>query len=403
MSPEAGFPLTAAADLLARLRAAFAGLREGRQLAEVDAAARRLLAEDPGFHPASVLLAQVSFLRRDDRGAEELLAPVADELPEYLACQLLLGRARERLGDIAGAFDALRAIAGAHEAAARRAASLAPRAVEIVYHRLVEDVDRHRLEDAEAHWQRLSEWAPDDRMTLDGARRLAVGKGDLEGELAVVTRLAAETGERSYRERRAELEVEIGDVRAGLALFEQLAGEAPDDPLLAEKLEKAKFLWRLQLLPAQVQRVGRKGQLDRSDVATLLYWLVPQVRYSQLSDPPIATDILDHPRRDEIVRVMNLRLVEVDETLHRFEPSSVATRQLTMGALLKLLHGSERRFSCLMDGDTMRLSMSRGWICRKAAQCRLIAEEAECLPAAPVSGAEALELFRRSLDLLGAS
>ena len=162
---------------------------------------------------------------------------------------------------------------------------------------------------------------------------------------------------------------------------------------------------RLELLPPFVRQLANAGELDRADFATLLYWLVPGVRYAEVSDPPIATDILDHPRREEIVRVMNLGLVRVDETLHRFSPGDRMTRQGALGALLGLLSLSDREFSCLKPAEAAAIaeSGSRELICGKAAQCRLIPETGDCLPRAAISGPEALDLFRRALDLLESS
>ena len=81
-------------------------------------------------------------------------------------------------------------------------------------------------------------------------------------------------------------------------------------------------------------------------------------------------------------------------------PDATATRQMALAALLGLLIRSERGFACLETAE-VRLTASTDWVCEKAARCRLIPEAADCLPWAPVSGGEALELFRRSLDLLG--
>ncbi len=67
-------------------------------------------------------------------------------------------------------------------------------------------------------------------------------------------------------------------------------------------------------------------------------------------------------------------------------------------ALLSLLQLSSVELSCLAEGE---LSSSRYWICAKSAQCGLIPEAGDCLAGARISGADAVELFRRTLDLLG--
>ena len=42
-------------------------------------------------------------------------------------------------------------------------------------------------------------------------------------------------------------------------------------------------------------------------------------------------------------------------------------------------------------------------MCAAAARCGLLPEPADCLPGAPLSGAEALELVRRALRLFSTS
>lgn len=401
--PLKGYPLTVDSELSAAVRDAYDQLMAGEDPAAVGARAEDIQSLDPGFHPATVLLAQVDFLAGDDRRVLERLAPIADELPDYLACQLLRGRAAERRGEVTLAYEAFRRIAGRSALATRRSEDLFPRALEIVEVRLQEALDRGRIEDAEADLVILQDWLGPDPRSLDAELKIAGAKGDFDRELAIVRQQAASSDGREVRERLAALEMEIGNVRSGLQILEKLVAEFPEEVALADQLDRAKFLWRLQLLPVHVQELERKAELDRADFASLLYWLIPQVRLSQLDSPPIATDILDHPRRKEILPVTDLDLLQVDETLHRFEPTEPVTRQMALEAFLRLLDISGRQFSCLSPGEFHVLRQSTRLLCAKAAQCRFIAEVAECLPAAPLSGPEALELFRFEIDLMGSS
>jgi tetratricopeptide (TPR) repeat protein len=402
--PMAGYPLTADPELASEVRSAHRDLLSVAEPESVAAVADALLEEAPGFHPAEVLRAQADFLLRRESEVVRRLSPVVDELPDYLAAQQLLGRAAERLGEVVTAYRAFRRVAPASELARRRAAELEPRAVEIVVNRFDDQLGRGQIEAAEHELETLVGWlGEDDLLVLDARWRLVAAGGDLEGELEVVRRLVdlELEPELGLERRLAELELEVGDVRAGLEQLESLADRHPDDPTLGDLLERAKFLWRLQLLPEKVQSLRRAPRLDRAQLATLFYWLVPQVRYGEVSNPPIATDILDHPQRDEIVRVMNLGLMRPDETVHRFEPEATATRATTFAALLRLLGLAERRPECLEGVDPRELPSAPSVVCARAARCRLIPEVADCLPAAPISGAEAFEYFRYGLDLLG--
>jgi tetratricopeptide (TPR) repeat protein len=399
LPPATGYPLLASAEVERQTAAAFERLRFGEDLAAIAADADRLLAEAPDYHPAAVLRAQVDVLRQDFRRAADRLGPIAGELPEYVACQVLRGHAAEALGELRVAFEAYSKVAAGSGHAAARAAEIGPRTVEVVFRRLEQALERGRFEDAEDERRWLDEWIADEQVSLRASYRILAASGDAEGELQAVCRLAELDPVRELLQRCGELQVEVGEPRAGLEIFERLIAEEPDDAALQEYLERAKFRWRLELLPPAVGELGRKPALERADLATLLYWLVPQVRASQISNPPIATDILESPRRDEILRVVSLGLMRVNEDLHLFDPARAATRLDVLAALLRLLDAPDRRYACLADTPARSLTASIGWVCDRAARCGLIAEAAECLPRASISGSEALELFRRSLEL----
>jgi hypothetical protein len=193
----------------------------------------------------------------------------------------------------------------------------------------------------------------------------------------------------------------VGDPGAGLKIVEGLAERHPKDPALAEKLAAAKFRWRLSLLPQAVRDVAARPDLSRADLAVLLYWLVPQVRYARPSEGRIATDVLDHPQRDEIVRVVNLGLLDVEETLHRFSPGAPVRRATALRAVVRLLQ-SFGGGACLGD-DAANPQPSQALACDLAARCALLAAEDDCRPGDPLSGGDAVEMIRRALKHLGRS
>ncbi|HET9229260.1 MAG TPA: hypothetical protein VFR31_21450, partial [Thermoanaerobaculia bacterium] len=221
---------------------------------------------------------------------------------------------------------------------------------------------------------------------------LAAARGDQVAELAAVKELSAQRpGERALVERRAELELAVGDPGAGLQIIQNLAAENPRDPELAEKLAAAKFRWRMSLLPKAVQDVAAKPELTKADFAVLLYWLVPNVRYGRPTAGRIATDVLEHPHQEEIVRVVNLGLMDVDQTLHRFSPGAPARRNAALRSLNLVLSRFGQGLTCL-SGKT--------GACEAAASCGLIPSEEECRASAALTGSEAVELIRRTLKHL---
>lgn len=402
VDPLTGYPREVDGGRQERLRSAWRALVTASDRDGAIETAAGLLEEDPSFAPAQVLAAQVELGEGQPAKVVGRLLPLLDEMPQYVAGQLVLGRAAELAGDVPLAYSAFREIAARNQRAFQRVGELHPRAVEIVSNRLRETVRQNRLDEAETHLALLRKWAPDEIGTLQGARDLAIARGDQKAELTAVQGLAAQRpGDRALVERRAELELAVGDPSAGLQIIQALAAEHPKDPALQEKLAAAKFRWRLSLLPEGVQDVAAETDLSRADLAVLLYWLIPNVRYGRPAVGRIATDVLDHPHQEEIVRVVNLGLMDVDSTLHRFSPGSPARRSTALRSLVLVLARSGETIPCL--GGAARGYPSISAVCDAAAACGLLPPEDDCRPSSPLSGSEAVELIRRTLKLLGSS
>src|SRR5436305_1061110 len=324
-------------------------------------------------------------------------AAVLGVLPAYTASQMLIGRAAERLGDVALAYSAYRAVAARSSLALKRAGELHPRAMEIVSHRLDESLKAQKVDEAQKQLSLLQSWGPSETITLEAARKVALARGDRAAELAAVQEIAARSpGDRMLLERRAELELEVGDPSAGLKIVQDLAARDPKDPAMARKLESAKFRWRLSQLPRDIQEIAAKPELNRGDLAILLYWLVPQVRNSLPTAGRIATDVLDNPHREEIVRVVNLGLMDVDSTQHRFYPGSSVRR----GQALRVVVRTPARFGAAACANQ---NPEGGDICDVSLACGLVGSGEDCEAASPLSGAGGVEILRRSLKLLGGS
>jgi hypothetical protein len=354
-----------------------------------------MLESDPQLAPAQVLAAQVDFAAGNDRRVIERLLPVGDAQPTYTASQLLLARAAERLGDLPLAYSAYRAVAARSPLALKRAGVLHPRALEIVSNRLEEALRNQRPEEAAKQLGLLRSWAPAEILTLEAARKVALATGDRGAELAAVKELSSRSpGDRGLLERRAELELEVGDPSAGLKIVQDLAARHPQDAALAEELESAKFRWRLSQLPQNVQEVAAKPELTKGDLAVLLYWLVPEVRNSRPTAGRIATDVLDNPHQEEIIRVVNLGLMDVDPTLHRFSPGAPVRRGPALRVVLRTL-ARFGKAGCAGGNATARP------VCEAAMACGLLPSEEDCQATVQLSGAEGVEILRRSLKLLG--
>jgi hypothetical protein len=246
------------------------------------------------------------------------------------------------------------------------------------------------------HLERLELWWPQSEAALRSRLELAAVTGEVERELAAARALdESGVGGAEIALRRAELEIAAGDARSGLARLEKLAAADPADPRLAAALEAGRFEWRLQNAPEPVRRLSRVAELTRGDFAVLVYWMVPPVRTARPAAGKIASDVLDHPAREEIVRLVNLGLMTVDETLHRFSPASPIRRAEALRVLLRTV----RQFGSGACDVEVGLRDSP---CEAAAACRLIADAEACAPGGTISGREAMDLLRGALTLAGA-
>ena len=405
LPPSNGFAAPADDELLRRVDAAFQAKLLDGDVAGAEVVADAALASDPSFAPAGVLRGQARLVAGDFAGAREALAPVIARYPDYAAAQLAAGRAAELAGDVAAAYGSYRRIANAQPLALERAGELHARAVAAVAAQVEDSIARSRLDEARERLATLTEWAPQDQATLEASMSFARAAGDARAELTAVRGLLAsarsddKAGDEALLERRGELELEVGQPSAAIEVFEALARRHPDEPRRAEQVELAKFRWRVSNLPADVRRLVDAPELTRADFAVLLYWLVPGVRAAVVSEPHIASDILDHPRRQEIMRVVNLQLMDVDETLRRFNPDGRVHRAQALRALLRVLQRAQPQPACVgpIAGNP---SPSREAACNVAAACGFLPEAADCLPDAGLSGADAAAWIRRTGALL---
>ncbi len=148
IDPLEGYSRPADPDLRDRVHNAWRDLLEASDTEGALRVGSELLEADPELPPAQVLIAQVDFAAGDDRLVVQRLLSVGDSLPTYTASQLLIGRAAEKLGDVALAYSAFRAIAR-NPLAFKRAGELHPRALEIVSNRLDEALRTHSTPEAE--------------------------------------------------------------------------------------------------------------------------------------------------------------------------------------------------------------------------------------------------------------
>ena len=381
-----------------------AGASEALARGQVEVArssAETLLEIDPTLLPAAVLLAQAHFAAGEVEQAVELLAMPLASRPVYTAGQLVYARAAERTDDAVAAYGAYRSIAALDDLAAERAAALEDDAIRELSGRIAAAIEAGGLSDAAAALEVLRTWSPGDPAAVDLGRRLARARGDTRAELAAIRELvAAGNASLEVQHREAALELEAGDARRGLELYEQLAQRHPGNSEIAAGLTAARFTWRTRLLPENVRELFEATSLLRGDFAALTAWLVPGVRTGPAGSTVIVSDILEHPHRREIAWLLNLGLMEpVDAAVRRFAPDNYMRRGPALATLLRMPGRIGGGAACVGEagGPT---AQDVGAVCAAALRCRLIAEPAACRPERAISGPEAVEALRRTLHLI---
>ena len=389
-------------DALA-IRSAFSRLLEHSDSLGAAAAARDMLQAGRGGAAAQVLLAQTDF-------AEGRYQTVIDRLTELdplsedvggTALALVLGRAAENQDDPILAYSAYRNAGPDMEVAARRAADLEPTALQLAQDEVFTALSQSRIEEAEQWLETLAAWAPDAPATIEAELAVATSRNDVEGELLALRRLRARTDlplEEALR--LAGLEVQVGEAQAGVELYTVLSERHPDNPEVEDGLAAAKFRFRLDMLPEEASSLVRDLELSRAEFASLLYWVVPGLRSDRSGSGEILSDILEHPLRTAIVRVVNLGIMDaLDSARYRFAPDRAISRGEALGCLLRVPKALGAAPSCL-GSFTSNPAPSMTAVCETAQRCGLLGAEEECLAESPLTGGHASESLRHVLQLL---
>jgi tetratricopeptide (TPR) repeat protein len=340
IDPRSGYGETVSRSLNDRFEAAWRFVLAGNEVE----AARRLAdirRREPSYQPA--LLAEVALDLRAGRTAEARKRLTMIGRPEgYTAAAVYTaelvareGRSREALEiyrtvEAHGTLPAVAAHRMSQLAASVSnelfAAGLAAEGGESI--RLLREALTYRPEAVEirtALAQRLVE-----QKRFDDARR----------EIDPLLNTAAELAE--VQEVLAEVSAGKGQYQDAIARYERLVRTSAE-PRYAVRLEALKRQWISQNMPPHYNGAVESAELTRAQLATLLYWSVPVVRFAQhLPSPPIAIDIGDVEGREEIIRAISIGLFEVDPVTRRVSPWRPVTagRLSTHLARVLLLRGA---------------------------------------------------------------
>jgi Tfp pilus assembly protein PilF len=154
-------------------------------------------------------------------------------------------------------------------------------------------------------------------------------------ELDPLLNTAADRAE--VQEMLAEIEVGRGRYQEAIVRYDRLA-KRTNDQRYARRLEEIKVEWSAANMPAHYRAALESASINRAELATLLYWTVPSVRFAQnLATPPIAIDIQNVAGREEIIRAIALGLFEVDPVTRRVSPYREVTSSRLAAHLARVL------------------------------------------------------------------
>lgn len=318
IDPRTGWGAPIAPPLASRFENAWRYVLAGND-AEAQRRLTEILTQNPGFGPARV--AQAALAIRAGRFAE---ARAALQGVDTVAARVYEAEIAVREGQTRTAYDLYRAIAAEPDA---------PTAAERVT-QLQETLFNDLFAAAQA--------APDAEAVRLLREALAMNAGAVEPRILLAQKLVAL---RQYEEARRELEPllntaamrpdvqeVLAEVDAGrgryqeaIVRYERLA-RATRDPRYERRLEQIKQEWSAANMPSHFRTAMESTELTRAELATLLYWTVPSIRFAQnLSSPPIAIDVEGVPGREEIIRAIAIGLFDVDPVTRRVSPYRAVT------------------------------------------------------------------------------
>jgi hypothetical protein len=135
----------------------------------------------------------------------------------------------------------------------------------------------------------------------------------------------------------AEIDVGRRRYQEAIVRYDRLARRTKE-PRYARRLDEIKEEWSMANMPPQYRQALESSALTRSELAVLLYWTVPSIRFAQnLGSPPIAIDIENVAGREEIIRAIAIGLFDIDPVTRRVSPFRTVTAERLSRHLARVL------------------------------------------------------------------
>jgi tetratricopeptide (TPR) repeat protein len=193
-------------------------------------------------------------------------------------------------------------------------------------------------------------------------------------------------------EEAGSFALENADEAFAVTVFDRLAKE---DSIYEARAEEARLAFRVTNWPEPERQAARAPKLSRASAATLVWWMVPEVREAVVTTGVIASDAVSRRDSRAVTRAVALGLLETDRETHRVNPDSplsVGAAARLLARLLLLLEPPSERLPCA--ANVPRPPRTGAETAQIARDCGLI----EGRDSAPVRGPD----FVSSLDRLRA-
>lgn len=301
-----------------------------RRLAEV----RRT---SPEYPPATLLQAFIDIHGGRLADARRAIASVQENDPENLPARVYQAEIALREGEARLAYDLYRRVAampGAPPTAAERVTELQGRLFSelLAAAQSAPDPEAIRLL-REA--LTFNSGAIEPRIQL--AQKLVTAKQFDEARRELDPLLNTAPDRPEVQEILAEVDVGRGRYQEAIVRYDRLVRRTKDERF-ARRLEDIKSEWSAANMPSHYRAAVESVALTRAELAVLLYWTVPSVRFAQnLGTPRIAVDIEGLAGREEMIRSIALGLFDVDAVTRRVGPHRTVSAGRVSQHLVRVL------------------------------------------------------------------
>lgn len=319
IDPRSGFASIGAPGVDTQLEAAWRHAMAGNVVAAEQQLAK-IRSKNPEYLPALLLDALLDLRDGNYAGAQQTIDRVQERDPENLAARVYEAEIAFRQGDARAAWEQYRVISGlpgAPPVVAERLAQLE----NTLFNELYAAATGATGEESVRLLREALVFQPgavEPRVQLAGRLVTLRRFDEARRELDPVLNTAADRPD--VQEILAEIDVGRGRYQEAIVRYERLA-RSTRDARHEQRLEDIKVEWSAANMPAHFRSALESSAVTRSDLAILLYWTVPSVRFAQnIGVPQIAVDVEEVAGREEIIRAIALGLFEVDPITRRVSP-----------------------------------------------------------------------------------